>query len=251
MKKLLGLLVVAALISGCASVAPDPSILRVGVSPDSQPIIFKQGGAISGIEASFAEKLGAGLGRRVVFVEVPWKKQIETLEQNKTDIIMSGMTVTAARNIRVNFAVPYLRSGLTGLFRRDAYNAKGLVASLAVNQMKGIGYVKNTSGEFFVMKNFSAFDKKGYSTAKAAAKALKKGKINIVIHDAPMLWQIFAENETALVAFPEFLNAEPLAWAMRKGDLKLLDEVNTQLKSMDEDGTRERVIKNWIPALNR
>ncbi len=251
MKKMLGLLITAVLISGCVSVAPDPSILRVGVTPDSPPVIFKQGGAISGIEASFAEKLGKGLGRQVVFIKVPWEKQIDSLEQNKTDIIMSGMTVTAARNIRVNFAIPYLRSGLTGLFRRDAYSAKGLVASLAVNQMKGIGYVKDTSGEFFVMKNFSSFDKKGYSTAKAAAKALRKGKVNVVIHDAPMLWQIFAENESGLVAFPEFLNVEPLAWAVRKGDLELLDEVNTQLKSMDEDGTRERVIKNWIPALNR
>ena len=250
MKKLSGLLLVAALISGCASVAPDPSILRVGVSPDSPPIIFKQNGIISGIEASFAEELGARLGRKIVYIKVPWKKQIETLEKNKTDIIMSGMSVTSARAIRVNFAIPYLNAGLTGLFRRDAYNAKGLVASLAVNQMKGIGYVKDTSGEFFVMKRFSSFDKKGYSTARAAARALKKGKINLVIHDAPMLWQIFAENETDLVAFPEFLNVEPLAWAMRKSDLKLLDEVNTHLKSMDKDGARQRIIQNWIPAFN-
>ena len=251
MKKILGLLLIAALISGCTSVAPDPSILRVGVTPDSPPVIFKQGGSISGMEASFAEQLGEGLGRKVVFIEVPWKKQIDALERNKTDIIMSGMTITPARSVRVNFAVPYLRSGLTGLFRRDAYNAKGLVNSLAINQMKGIGYVKNTSGEFFVMQNFSSFEKKGYSSAKAAARALKKGKVNIVIHDAPMLWQIFAENEAELVAFPEFLNVEPLAWAVRKSDLKMLDDINAQLKSMDEAGIRQRIIKNWIPVLNR
>jgi len=251
MRKGFGLLIAVALISGCASVDPDPSILRVGVTPDSKPVIFKQGGAISGVEANFAEKLGEGLGRRVVFVEVPWEKQIDFLELNKTDIIMSGMTITPARSIRVNFTEPYLRSGLTGLFRRDAYNPAGLVASAALNQMKGIGYVEDTSGELFVMGGFSTFEKKGYSSIESAVKALKKGKINMLIHDAPMLWQIFAENESELVAFPEMLNLEPLAWAVRKGDLKLLDAINELLVKLEEDGTRQRIVRNWIAALSR
>ncbi len=48
MKKIIALLALLSLISGCMTkqVAPDPSILRVGVSPNSQPLIYKQNSSI-------------------------------------------------------------------------------------------------------------------------------------------------------------------------------------------------------------
>jgi polar amino acid transport system substrate-binding protein len=250
MKKWMGLFLVTALICGCIStnVAPDPSILRVGVSPNSPPMIFKQGEEIAGVEAEFANLLGEALGRKVVFVEVPWNKQIDWLEKNKTDIIMSSMSITRARSIRINFSKPYLQAGLTALFRRDSYNSGGLVASLLENQRKGIGFVKNTAGELYVMKRFSTFDKKGFSTANAGFKALLRGKINIFIHDAPMIWRIYAEGERQLVAFPGLLSTEQIAWGVRKSDTELLDAVNKQLLQWNEDGTRVKVIQNWIPT---
>ena len=79
MKRTAFLLSLSAMLSGCVTTPPepDPSILRVGVTPDAQPVIYKQGGQILGIEADFARKLGAALGRQVIFVEVPWDKQLD------------------------------------------------------------------------------------------------------------------------------------------------------------------------------
>ena len=251
MKKFIGLLSLVALVSGCitSSVAPDPSILRVGVSANSQPVVFKQGGIISGIEADYAQLLGTELGRKVVFVEVPWDKQIDYLEQNKTDIIMSGMTITAARSIRINFSTPYMQSGMSGLFRRDSYDPSGLLASTIVNQNRCIGYVSGTTGEFFVMQRFPRSDKKSFSSTAAATKALKGGKVDMFIHDAPMVWWLSAVNESDLVAFPDVLNVEPLAWGVRKSDTKLLEQVNTLVAKWEKDGITRKITGNWIPLL--
>lgn len=253
MKRMIGLCAVVALLAGCItnSVAPDPAILRVGVSPDSQPVIFKQGGQIVGIEADFAKQLGKALGRKIAFVEVPWDKQVDFLEQNKTDIIMSGMTVTGARGIRINFASPYMQSGLSGLFRRDAYDPSGLLASTIMNQSKRIGVVKETSGEFFVFQRFPRAEKQNYSNAAAAVSALKNGKIDMFIHDAPIIWWLSAVDESALIAFPDILNIEPLAWGVRKSDMELLDQINALVSEWTKDGTSARIIQNWIPVFGK
>ncbi len=253
MKKIVGLLSVVALLAGCVtqSVAPSPDILRVGVSANSQPVIFKQGGVISGIEADYAKLLGEALGKEICFIEVPWNKQLDYLEQNKTDIIMSGMTVTGARSIRINFATPYMQSGMSGLFRRDAYDPSGLLASTVINQNKRIGYIKETTGEIFVMQRFPRAEKKAFSNASAAVKALKNGKIEMFIYDAPMVWWLSAMNESELVAFPDVLNVEPLAWGVRKSDMALLDQLNALVAQWGKDGTSKKIIQNWIPTFGQ
>jgi len=253
MKRIVFLFSIVAILTGCqtTSVDPDPSVLRVGVSPRSQPMIFKQGGQIVGVEADFAHKLGEALNRKVVFIEVPWEKQIDYLEQNKTDIIMSNMTVTGPRSIRINFSTPYMQSGMSGLFRRDAYDPSGLLANTIINQNKRIGYIKETTGEIFVMQRFPRGEKKSFSSKDSAVKALKNGKIDMFIHDAPQVWWLSAMNESDLVAFPDVLNVEPLAWGVRKSDMALLDQLNALVVQWGKDGTSKKIIQNWIPTIGQ
>lgn len=247
------LLSATALLSGCVTqeVAPDPSILRVGVSPNSQPMVFKQNGKIAGIEAEFAQKVGEALGRKIVFVEVPWDKQIDYLNQGRTDVIMSGMTITEARSILVDFTTPYMQSGLTPIFRRDSYDPSGMLASIVRNQNKPVGYVKDTTSEQFVFQHFMNAKKIGYAKASSGIDALKRGRLGLFINDAPMIWWQFANNESELVAFPDVLNIEPLAWAVRKGDSKLLNQLNALIAKWDKDGTSQKIVQHWIPFFRR
>lgn len=250
MKRSLFLIAITAVLAGCqtttTTVKPDSSILRVGVSPRSQPMIYKQNDQIMGVEADFAKKMGKALNREVVFVEVPWEKQIDFLEQNKTDIIMSNMTITGARSFRVNFCTPYLQSGHSALFRRDSYDPSGLIGSTIKNQSGKVGFVQNTTGEFFCRQRFTRATLIAYDNADAAVKALSDKKIDMFVHDAPVVWWLSARHESSLIAFREVLNREPLAWAIAKHNMELMDEVNAQLKIWDEDGTSHRIIQNWI-----
>ena len=250
MKRIVFIFSALALLVGCQTtkVAPDPSILRVGVSPNSQPLIFKQGGQIMGIEADFAQKLGQALNRKVVFVEMAWDKQIDALEANKTDVIMSGMSITPARSMRINFANPYLHSGLSAAFRRANVETASLLANVLRNQEKRVGYVNNTTGEFFCMKRFAKARKNGYANAQSGINALKSGKIDMFVHDAPIIWWLSANNEAEVVSFPELLNVEPLAWGVGKHNMALLDEINALVAQWETDGTSEKIIRNWIPG---
>ena len=84
-------------------VQPSEPTLRIGISANAPPFAFRQGGEITGLEPALALKLGEYLDMPIQFVEVPWDQQIEFLNQGKTDIIMSGMTITNTRSSVVDF----------------------------------------------------------------------------------------------------------------------------------------------------
>ena len=65
------------------------SVLRVGVSPNAAPIVYKtSGGGVDGVEARFAKKLAAQLGTRVRFVKMPFEKLLPAVQAGKVDIVM-------------------------------------------------------------------------------------------------------------------------------------------------------------------
>lgn len=249
--KYLPVLIIFAALTGCVSttVPVKKEVLRVGVTPDSRPVIFKENGKFKGIEADYARKIGEALGKEIRFVTVPWDKQIDALLSEKTDIIMSGMTATKARVLRIEFCESYLQSGLTAIFRRDSYDPAGLVGSLLKNQVDPVGIIGNTTGEMFVMGRFPRSEVKRFDTAASALKALKSGKINTLVHDAPMLWWTAALNESELASFPTLLNSEPLAWGVRKEDSALLNEINALLGQWREDGTTKEISHRWLKGM--
>jgi polar amino acid transport system substrate-binding protein len=92
-----------------APVAPAPKpALRIGMTPNYPPLVFKREGAVVGIEADFAARLGQFLQRKIELVELPWPLLIPALQQGHIDVIMSGMSVTPERERTVLFAEPYL-----------------------------------------------------------------------------------------------------------------------------------------------
>jgi polar amino acid transport system substrate-binding protein len=218
--------------------------LRVGVSPVFPPMIFKQGKELKGVEVELAKALGAQLNREIVFVEVPWKDQIEALNDGRTDIIMSSMSVTPARKYVVNFSKPYFLTGQMALVRRED---KGLYALGFPYKLNGnVGTLKATTGEFLVQRDFPKSPIKSYTSGEEAAKALIKKKINLLITDSTLVWYLAGTyaNE-GLTAVPIVLSEETLAWAVRKSDEGLLTSVNEFVTKANQDGTFIKVLRRW------
>jgi ABC-type amino acid transport substrate-binding protein len=44
------------------------------------------------------------------------------------------------------------------------------------------------------------------------------------------------------------MNNEALAWGISKDNLELLDDVNAALEKMKNDGSGEKILKNWFPG---
>ena len=245
------------LASGCASsgqkatesigLSPDINILRVGVTPNAPPLIFKQGDKIVGLEADFARELAKYLDKAPRFVELEWEDLIPALMDDRIDIIMSGMTRTALREVRIAFTNRYLESGQMALIRRkDAARFSTGIFSLATSS--AIGVIKNTFGEYFVDERYSSVKKKVFSNPRAATKAVIDKKIDMFIYDAPMVLYLASENETkGLTALIALLTREDLAWGVRKDNKELLESANKFLQNPDNEEMLKKMTQYWIP----
>ena len=254
---LLCFLAALSLFAGCAPtdqntakpsmIPPDKNVLRVGVSANSPPLIFRQRNNIVGLEADLARELAAYLGKTLRFVELKWDDQIPALLENRIDIIMSGMTITRLRQVRIAFALSYFESGQMALVRRqDAARFSTGLFTFATSS--AIGAIKDTTGAFFLESQFSSVKRKLYTNTGAAVKDLINKKIDMFIHDAPIILYLASENETrGLTDLFARLTKEPLAWGIRKDNGELLDSANDFLRSFNKSGELSKVIKYWVP----
>ena len=210
------------------------------------PLIYREAGDITGLEADFARQLAASLGRTPQFVTVPWEKQIDTLIAGRIDIIMSGMTATRPRAVRINFAQPYLREGLVALVRRD--DAAVIQLGMFGSDYK-VGAQRGTTGEFFAQNSFPSRSVVLFNTPKDGAKALLEKRITIFIHDAPVNWWLASIYETqGLAVIPRFLTEDYLAWGIRKDDAELLNAANQFLEKVRQDGQLRATVQRWLPG---
>ena len=207
-------------------VKDDVNVLRIGVSTNAPPLVFKQKQAIVGLEPELAKAFAASINRRMQFIELDWQDQIPALLENRIDIIMSGMSVTPLRQVRIAFSNAYFRSGQMALVRdRDRHRfTKGYYSIAAATN---IGVVKGTTGEFFARKRFFNAKIKSYDTARQGVADLLINRINVLIHDAPIILVLASENETnGLTPIFSLLTEEYLAWGIRKDDTALLKSAN-------------------------
>lgn len=248
------LLLTAAIFSGCATATnppPGPDMnrnpLRVGVTPDYPPLIFKLDGNIAGAEADFARRLGAGLNRPVQFIDLPWDELIPALMAGKIDIIMSGMTITEVRKALINFSYSYLKSGLATLIRAEDASLFNSVERILESDST-VGVMVGTTSETFVREKFpNALIVIPFRNTSDVVYSLKARRIDLFVYDAPSIVWLVSENEGRLTGFWQPLNVEYLGWGVRRGDDELLKQVNSVLTIWSQDGTLRQILKRWLP----
>lgn len=217
--------------------------LRVGINPTMAPIAYKEGGELKGIEPDLARGLAQHLGRKLQFVEIPFVELIPALQRGRIDIIMSGMSITPQRQALVEFAPPYLSTGLVALLRRDQEGALGYF----FNEKVKIGVKPGTTGEFYVQQEHSRNPVTRYPQPEAAAEAIIKGKIEIFFVDALVAWRLAGQYEAAgLTATTSLLTTESLAWAVRKDDPALLAAVTQYHQLIRENGEKTLLMRRWM-----
>lgn len=222
--------------------------LRVGVATDLPPLIFKQNGQFTGIEADFARLLAEELNRKCLFVELQWEHLIPALMSDRVDIIMSGLSVTPSRRLRIDFTEPYLGFGQMILMRRDDINKYPALISILESESR-IGVGRNTTGETFVQQNCPRARCVAYATVNDAAIDLMRRRIDFFVVDAPCVWWLASVHESDLIVYPSSpLTEEYLAWGVNRSNQDLLRDANRVMTKWKNDGTRDRIIKYWLPA---
>jgi polar amino acid transport system substrate-binding protein len=221
--------------------------LRVGFESGYMPFeMTDKKGQFVGFDIDMAKEMAKAMGVKFVPVNTAWDGIIPALTTNKFDIIMSGMTITQERNLKINFAEPYIIVGQTILL---AEKHKGKVKSYKdLNNPKYIVTSKlGTTGEQAVKRLIPKANYKSFETEPEAAMEVVNGKADAFVYDLPYCVVFNAQQgKGKLVFLDQPFTFEPLAWAINKGDPDFLNWLNNFLRQVKNDGRYEQMYNKWI-----
>jgi len=221
--------------------------LRVGFEAGYMPFeMTDKKGHFVGFDIDMAKEMAKAMGVKFVPVNTAWDGIIPALITDKFDIIMSGMTVTQERNLKINFADPYIIVGQTILI-----NNKHKEAVRSYRDLNNPSYIVTsklgTTGEQAVKRLIPKATYKSFETEPEAALEVVNGKADAFVYDLPYCVVFMAQQGAGKLTFiDEPFTYEPLAWAIRKGDPDFMNWLNNFLKQVKNDGRYDRIYNKWI-----
>ena len=221
--------------------------LRVGFESGYVPFeMTNKKGEFIGFDMDYARRLAKDMGVKFVPINTAWDGIIPALMTGKFDIIMGGMTITQERNLKVNFADPYIVVGQTILLNKklkdqvlsykDLNNPKFIVTSQL-----------GTTGEQAIKRYIPKATYKGFETQVEAGLEVINGKADALVYDLPFCGFLYgSQGKGKTIFLSDPFTYEPLAWAINKGDPDFLNYLNNFLRQTKGDGFYDRMYKKWI-----
>ena len=221
--------------------------LRVGFESGYIPFCMTdKKGKFIGFEMDFARRLAKSMGVKFVPVNTAWDGIIPALVTDKFDIIMGGMTITQGRNLKLNFAEPFIVVGQTILLNKKH---EGKIKSYKdLNDPKYIVTSRmGTTGEQAIQKFMPKATYKGFEAEAEAGLEVINGKADALVYDLPFCGHLYgSQGKGKTVFLNQPFTYEPLAWAINQGDPDFLNYLNNFLRQSRGDGFYEKVYNKWI-----
>ncbi len=226
-------------------------VLRVGLEPGYMPFEMRdKKGNIIGFDVDIARKMAKEMGVRLKLVPTAWDGIIAGLLADKYDIIISGMTITQKRNLKINFANPYVSVGQTMLVRASVAKGKKSWKDLDKPQYTIVTKL-GVTGEIAARRMFKHAKIRTFDTEADAVQELLNGKADAFIYDKPYNEIFMAKRGgKGIVFWDKDLTFEPLGWAVRKGDPDFLNWLDNFLNQIKHDGTYNEIYNKWFKNIS-
>jgi polar amino acid transport system substrate-binding protein len=221
--------------------------LRVGFESGYVPFeMTNKKGEFIGLDMDFGRLLAKSMGVKFVPLNTAWDGIIPALMTGKFDIIMGGMTITQERNLKVNFAEPYIVVGQTILLNKKLKNQ--VISYKDLNNPKYIVTSRmGTTGEQAIKKYIPKATYKGFESEAEAGLEVINGKADALVYDLPFCGFLYgSQGKDRTIFLSDPFTYEPLAWAINKGDPDFLNYLNNFLRQAKGDGFYDRMYKKWI-----
>jgi polar amino acid transport system substrate-binding protein len=220
--------------------------LLVGMEAGYQPFeMTDEKGNIVGFDVDMAKLMAKAIGVKLKLVNTAWEGIIPALLTHKFDIIMSGMTILQKRNLKVNFCEPYYYIGQCLLVNRKN---KGKIKSWRNLNKKGVIITTKlgVTGSFTAKKLMPKATLKEFKSENEGALQVANGMADAFIYDEPQVRVFAAKYKKQCFGIYKPITFEPLAWAIRKGDVDWLNWLNNFLRQVRGDGTWAKLKKKWF-----
>ena len=221
-------------------------VIRVGMSTFVPWAMKDKDGNFIGFEIDVAKRLARDMGVEVEFVPTKWSGIIPALLTGKYDVIIGGMGITPERNKKVNFTIPYDYSGMSlvahkerskGFNKLEDFNSENVIIAVRIG----------TTAELSSKKYFPRAKLRLFDDESQAIQELLTGRVHAVVASAPLpAFQAIEHSDKLFLPFKENFTKEPIAFAIRKGDVDTLNYFNSWITFVESEGWLKERHDYWF-----
>jgi polar amino acid transport system substrate-binding protein len=248
-------------LAGCApaSTAPGTSAspvlariqskgeLVVGTAASTPPLnMTTKSGEIIGLDIDLARGMAEAMKVKLRLAPMPFARLLPALEAGQVDMVVSGMTMTPDRNMKVAFVGPYLISGKSFLAKTSTLSSDKGSAELNTPSMRLAALRGSTSQTFVeqIIPKATLVLTKDYDEA---INLVLQDKVEAMIADFPAcIVAVFRHPDKGLYALVTPLSYEPLGIALPGNDPLLMNWAQNWLRDQEATGSLERTRDRWF-----
>lgn len=221
--------------------------LVVGTSGEQPPLTVKnKGGKIIGLDADLARYMADAMEVGLRFEVMPFPELLSALEAGKVDMILSGMTMTPKRNLKVAFVGPYYISG-KGILTK-IQTVASLKEPSGMNRPDfNLAALKGSTSQLFAEKLIPRAKLVTPNSLDEAVDLVIQGKVDALVADYPVCAvSAFRYRGKGLAAGEVRFTVEPLGIALPANDPLLVNWVQNFLKTLEGTGGLLKLEERWF-----
>ena len=163
------------------------------------------------------------------------------------DVAIAGMSITEERKAAITFSDPYYTSGLIVMVDKNNNDIK------SIEDLKGkrIACQIGTTGEM-KSRSIEGATITAFNTNTEASMELKNKGVDAVINDSPVVGYYLAQGGNATAkTVGEVMEAEQYGIAVKKGNDKLVGEINKAMAELKKNGEFDKIYKTWFGEVKK
>ncbi len=198
-------------------------------------------GGFAGIDVEIAGAIAEKLGLELEILDMDFDAALLAVQQNKSDIVMAGVSVTDDRLLVMNFSDTYTTAVQVIIVKEGSEVTADTLGDYMIGTQRG------TTGNIYCTDDYGDDHVLAYDNGATAVQALMNGQVDAVVIDSAPAEEFVAANPGLAILETEYVTEE-YAIGMNKSNTALLDAVNAALEELTADGTVQAIIDKYISA---
>ena len=254
---LIGLAAVALTGFSTLAIAKDGT-LTVGTEGDAPKFSMADAsGQVTGYDADVANAICGEMKVKCAFVVQSFSTLIPSIDTGRFDVIISGLGITAERQKKIDYSIPYGSSPQYFEVPKTSPVATmtALPDVLKALSGKDIGAVNGTTHAKYLAKNIPEGNLKTYDSTTQMMTDLAAGRLAAGFSDGPT-WDDFQKsadgrnfvrvNLKVISSDDPTTLGQGMGVGLRKGNADLKAKLDRAVCTLIKDGTMTRISEKWF-----
>ena len=198
-----------------------------------------------GYDIDVAEAIAKKIGVPLEIKEMQFTSLIPTLQIDQADLVIAAMYITDERKAVVDFADPYMETGMVLVTRANDTAIK----STKDLDGKVVGVKAGATSEKVAQdlkdQGQTTISIKSYKETVDYLMDLEAGRTDASINDLLNQLEYNKTHPNVKIVGDPFTKSS-LGIAVKKGDKELVDLINSVLKEMKQNGEKDNLYKKWL-----